>query len=116
MGEDVRESKTVQVGTHTIALKTYLTAREGNQLKDMVYSKIAYKTENGESSSIVDMKGTDVLVQELATIKLCVIALDGSTENIVDRLQDDLTTAEYQKVKESVDELTKDLFPTPKKE
>jgi len=108
---EARETRNITVGTHVIALKTYLNGREVNGLKRDVYSKFKYTTdESGRTKPVMDTNAGYILDQELAAMALCIVTLDGSSENITDRLQDDLRAEEYNEVKDAVNELTKDLF------
>lgn len=111
MAEEARETRNITVGKHVVALKTYLNGREVNELKREVYSKFKYTTdEAGKTKPVMDTDASYILDQELAAMALCIVALDGSSENITDRLQDDLRAEEYNVVKEAVNELTRDLF------
>lgn len=105
-------------GGHAVVIKTYLTGREANQFKEIIYSKISF---DGAQQSAVKLTGSVLLEQELAAIELCVISLDGkdykdsnSDYGLKDAVQD-LPAPDYKEISEKVAELTKDLFPTPSK-
>jgi hypothetical protein len=113
--EQQRETKNVQAGSHVVALKTFLTGREVNALKRLVYSKFRYATgEDGKTKPVMDTDASYVLDQELETLALCIVTLDGSNENVIDRLQDNLKADEYNTVKNAVNEMTRDLFKEAK--
>lgn len=109
-----RETKAVQVGQHTVAIKTYLTGRESNELKKIMLERMSYKSEGSQAVPSMNIPGTYLLDQELAALGVCVFSMDGNVADLVNRLQDELTGTEYQQVVTAVNELTKDLFPTPK--
>ena len=115
MAEEARETRNINVGTHVVSIKTYLTGREVNKLKGDVYSKFKYTTgEDGKPRPVMDTTASYAIEQELSTLALCIVALDGSSDSIVDRLQDDLRAEEYIQVKDAVNELTKDVFTRAK--
>ena len=106
-----RETRNVQIGSHTVALRTYLTAREGNALRKSVYQKFSYKAgEDGRMTPSMNVDGTYILDQELDAFQLVIAAIDGSADDVKNRVQDLFTTVEYQELKAEVDKVTKSLF------
>jgi hypothetical protein len=111
-----RENKMIKTsGGHEIVLKSYLTGREVNKLKEIVYSKINYQGQGEDITQNINLPGSMVLEQELAALEVCVVSIDGITDGVSDAIQD-LKASEYQEIVNAVNEVTKDLFPQPKSE
>ena len=109
-----REIKTIKTTEgHEVVLKTYLTGKETNKLRDIIYSRLNIDTDSGQSGQSTKLPGSIILEQEIAALEVCVISLDGKTEGVSDAVQD-LKAAEYQEIVNAVNEVTKDLFPQPK--
>ena len=99
-------------GGHEVVFKSYLTGREANQVKQVIFSKMSYSATPGEQAKPVSFTGELILEQELANIEATVVGVDKKSDNIRDLVQD-LPNADYQEVVEKANELTKDLFPKP---
>lgn len=109
-----RESKTITTPNgHTVAIKTYLTAREGNVLKKMVYERITAKTDGINNSQTAQISGSSVLDQEAKALEILLVAVNGSNENLMDRLLD-MKLVDYDAVVKEVNIVTDELFPTVK--
>jgi hypothetical protein len=109
-----RETKTITTKNgHNILVKTYLTAREANQIKGITLSKLNYEGSEGDIKTNVKLAGTSLLDEELKILEISVVSIDGKTEKIMEVLQD-MPFDEYQEVVDQAKELTKGLFPQPK--
>src|ERR1700719_4027073 len=100
------------IGGHEVIFKSYLTGREANKVKQVLFAKMNYSAVPGEEAKPISFTGELILQQELANIEATVTSVDGKTENILDLVQD-LANSDYQQVVEKANELTKDLFPKP---
>lgn len=86
-----------------IELKTFLTARERNQVRAVVAEKISLDVESGESK-LAPISGE--LLERMAHtgIEIAVVSFNGSSENILERILDgspedyDFIVAETTKV------------------
>lgn len=109
-----RETKTIQAGVHTVTIKSYLTPREVNTIKQLVYKNISYNAKGSEVQQGIAISGEFLLEQELKTLEVCIISIDGNSADIVNRLQDELKYDEYQQVLTETNEITKGIFTTEK--
>src|SRR3977135_3458364 len=103
-----RETKTIQTpGGHTIVLRTYLTGREANELKAVMYGAFKMNMDDAQSGKVgmEKVSGEFMIEQEKKAIGLLLVSLDGNTENALDCLLD-LPQAEYDAVKQEVEKIT----------
>jgi len=103
-----RETKTITTpGGHSVVLKAYLTGREANELKSVMFSALKMNMEDAQSGkvNIGDVPGTFLVDQEQKAMSLLLVSFDGSAENALERLLD-LPSAEYDAVKAEVDKIT----------
>ena len=111
-----RETTTFKTpGGHEVVLKTYLTAREANQLKAVLYKSINMSMSdlaNG-TTEIKDIPATALLEQEREALKTVIVSLDGNQENVAERLLD-LRSDEYDAVIAEVNKVTKSNLQTAK--
>ena len=98
---------------HVVVLKSFLTGREANAIKQVVFSKMTYSGTPGEATKPIAFTGELVLEQELANIDATVISVDDNTAPKASDLVQDLPVADYQEVVDKANELTKDLFSKP---
>lgn len=91
-------------GENTVVLHTYLTRRERRAIKNALFGgkEIAVDGKNDIKAS-VSMELTDKAEDE--TFKLMVVSLNGSEENILERLLE-LPDTEADEIKAKIDELT----------
>lgn len=84
-------------------LKTYLTARERNELRSVYLGGLKVEAEN-EKPQIKEISGSIVDLAERKIIELAVISYDGNNASILDRLLDgapeeyDFVVAEANKI------------------
>lgn len=85
-----RENKTVKTPLgKELVLKTYLTARERRELRNLYFSKSKINV-SADGKNEMQMTDNSVLQEyEDTIIKLAVVSYDGSGENILDRLLDE---------------------------
>jgi tartrate dehydratase alpha subunit/fumarate hydratase class I-like protein len=108
-----RETKKITTpGGRVIELRTYLTGREANQLKELLFADMKLNTADIESGKIaVDNIPASFLVkQEEKAIELLVVSLGGVTENAA-QLVLDLPSADYDTVVEAVNEIRNPTTP-----
>lgn len=87
-----RETKKLKTpGGKEVELKTYLTARERNELRAVFLNGIAIEP---SSTQIKEISGAVVDEAERKLIELAVVSYDGNRENILERLLDS-TPEEY---------------------
>jgi hypothetical protein len=111
-----RTTKTIktQGGTQAV-IKDYLTAREANQLKQVLYADIKMSmTDIGSGKTgVSDVPATVLLDQERKALEMLIVSLDGSAENIAERLLD-LPSTEYDAILVEVNNVTRPNFQKEK--
>ncbi len=108
-----RETKTITTKNgHVVVIKKDLTGREVNKIKEIVYSAISF---DGDGESSVNISGSYLLKQELASLEVCLVSIDGKTADLVNAAQD-LPNLDYQEVVMAINAETQNLFPTVKTE
>ncbi len=78
-----------------IVLKTYLTAREANSIKDEMYKMMKIDPQTGGSKS--EITGEFLLEQERKALALLVVSINGNSENILETLLD-MRNSDYQSI------------------
>lgn len=97
----MRETKKVTTPSgKEVELKTYITARERNQLRNVLLEKAEVDNAGKVSSNL---SGATLEKSQYTTIELVVVSYDGSTETILDRILDG-SPADYDFI---VDEASK---------
>ena len=94
--ETERETRNITTpDNHVIVLKTYLTGREVNDIKRVLFGSVAI--ERGEDGKPIVPQYPLVLAldREKKLLEYVVVSIDGSTENPADKVQD-LTAADYK--------------------
>src|SRR4051794_6616796 len=88
-----RETKEVTStdGKHTVVIKSYLTGREVNEAKSILFQGITSNAEPGERPKL---PLSSYLPYERKIFELLVVSLDGSAENALERIED-LPSGEY---------------------
>jgi hypothetical protein len=107
-----RETKefTTPAGTKVV-VKTYLTARESNQLRQALYAEIKMSMSDMETgkTEVKDIPATALLEQERKALEILIVNIDDSADNIADRLLD-LRSEEYDAIVAEVNKITKPNF------
>lgn len=103
MSNENRETKEINVGGHVIVYKTYLTGREEREIQNQMLNQLELNQKSGEPE-ITGFKGAMLREQQDKYILNVVVSIDGSSENILDRLLD-LPSTQFNKVMEVVQEI-----------
>lgn len=100
-----RATKTITTSSGIeVTVKTYINAREAHIVKEAIYSKMKVDVSGGEISTKSDLSGSFLIEQEKEILKLIVVSLAGSAENIIERLLD-LPNGDYQEILKAVNEI-----------
>jgi hypothetical protein len=101
---------TTPAGTKAV-IKTYLTAREANQLKDVLYAnlKMSMTDLSSGKTEVQDIPATVLLEQERKALDLLIMSLNGSAENSADRLLD-LPSSDYDTLVAEVNKVARPDF------
>lgn len=92
-------------GGHKVVLKEWITGREDRELVSILLRDIEM-TQRGKEQEFAGFKVGIAEEAENKAIELVVISVDGKTENIVDAVLD-LPSADYDKIKAAINEITK---------
>jgi hypothetical protein len=97
-------------GGRTVTLRTYLTGREANDLKSVMYSALKMNMADAQSGkvNVSDVPGTFLVEQEHKALGFLVVSIDGDMDSPVEKLLD-LPATEYEAV---VAEINKIQNPT----
>ena len=93
-----RETRNITTpGNHVVVLKTYLTGREVNDIKRVLFGSVS--VERGEDGKPVVPQYPLALAldREKKLLEYTVVSIDGATDNAADKVQD-LTAADYKLV------------------
>lgn len=89
--ENQRETRSVKTPSgKELVLKTYLTARERNELRGIFLGEMKVDTGETGKAEIKDLSGASLEKAEHKLIELAIVAYDGSAENILNRLLDSM--------------------------
>lgn len=92
-----REIRTITLKSgKQVSIKTYLTARERNELRGVFFGNFKIDAAGGKPE-IKEIDGSVLGKAEEKLIDLAVVSFDGSTENVPQRLLDG-STADYDEV------------------
>ena len=92
-----RETKVITLKSDKKAeIKTYLTARERNELRGVFFGNFKIDAAGGKPE-IKEIDGSVLGKAEEKLLELAVVSFDGSTENVLQRLLDG-STADYDEV------------------
>jgi hypothetical protein len=108
-----RETKEIATpGGHKVVLRTYLTGREANELKSVMFSALKMNMEDAQSGkvNVSDVPGTFLVEQEHKALGFLVVSVDGDTTAPVDKLLD-LPAAEYEAVVKEVNQIQNPSTP-----
>jgi len=111
--ETNRETKKITTPAgKELELKTYITARERNQIRDMFYKNM--KLENvGGKPEMSELSGEIMSQAEYKLIESVVVSYDGNKENVLDRISDE-KPEEYDFIVEEINKIPGTSF-TPAK-
>lgn len=95
-----RETKEITTpGNHKVVLRTYLTGKESNELKAIMYADLKIDASDAASGKVAlaDMPADFILKQEQKAIALLLVSVDGNPDAAVAALED-LPEADYNAV------------------
>lgn len=108
-----RETKTFTTPLgHTIVLNAYLTGREANEIKAIMFGSMKADMNDVQSGRIGfgDISGSVIIEQEKKTVAFLLVAVDGNSEKPLEALEN-LPASEYAAVKAEIDKLTNPTTP-----
>jgi hypothetical protein len=95
-----RETREITTpGGHKVVLNAYLTGREANELKAVMFSALKMNMEDAQSGkvNVGDVPGTFLMDQEKKALGFLLVSIDGETQDVVDKLLD-FPSTEYDAV------------------
>lgn len=93
-----RETKVIETKSgNKIVIKTYLTGREANSIKEELYKSFKFNVSSKETGLDGDVTGEMALNQEKKLLSVIVVSVNGKTEGILDLLLD-MHNDEYQQI------------------
>jgi len=97
---------------HKVVLRTYLTGREANELKSVMYSalKMNMADAQGGKVNVSDVPGTFLIEQEKKALSFLLVSVDGETHEPVERLLE-LPSSEYEAVVKEVNQIQNPTTP-----
>src|SRR5580658_4143954 len=99
-------------GGHKIVLNVYLTGREAQELKGVMFSALKMNVEDAQSAkvSIGDVPSAFLVDQEKKALAFLVVSVDGDTTAPVDRLLD-FPSSEYDAVVKEINTIQNPTTP-----
>jgi hypothetical protein len=99
-------------GGHKVVLRTYLTGREANDLKSVMYGALKMNMEDAQSGkvNVSDVPGTFLVEQERKALGFLLVSIDGNSTTPLEALLD-LPASEYEAVKTEVDQIQNPTKP-----
>jgi hypothetical protein len=95
-----RETKSfVTPGNHTVVLRTYLTGKEANELKVIMYADLKINAADASSGKVAlaDIPASFMVKQEQKALEFLLVSIDGDTNAPVAKLEE-LPESEYNAV------------------
>jgi hypothetical protein len=108
-----RETKIIKTQNHQVEIKTYITAGEKRQLRDVLLKGMKVNME-GDTPRISEFSPDVITEAENRAIEIVVVSIDGSRENILQRLLD-FRAEEFDQVMEEIDKVTREVVYNTKK-
>jgi len=108
-----RETRIIKTQNHQVEIKTYITAGEKRQLRDVLLKGMKVNME-GDTPRISEFYPDVITEAENRAIEIVVVSIDGSKENILQRLLD-FKADEFDQVMEEIDKITKEVVYNVKK-
>lgn len=100
-----------------VVMKGYVSGGDMDELKRVLLSNVVYKIDPASGDMIRttdEIKGTFTLDKSKKALELLIISVNGSTESPAQKVRD-LPQADYNIVRDKVDEISGPLAPTPSK-
>lgn len=93
-----RETKSITTpGNHTVILRTYLTGKESNELKAIMYADLKIDASDTSNSKLAQLPADFILKQEQKALEFLVVSVDGSSDGALAALGE-LPEADYNEV------------------
>lgn len=90
-----RETKEITTtGGHKVVINTYLTGRESNEAKAVIFQGISVEAGASEKPKV---PLSNMPIYERKVLEMLVVSFDGSTEKVVDQIEN-LPSAEYDAI------------------
>ena len=108
-----RETKAITTPAgHNVVLRSYLTGREANELKSVLFADLKLNVEDVQSGKIAigDIPASFLVKQEEKAIELLIVAVDDMIENASQKVLD-FPEADYQAVVEAVNAIRNPTKP-----
>jgi hypothetical protein len=108
-----RETKTFQTpGGHAVVLNAYLTGREANDIKSVMYGSLKLNMEDVQSGKVnlSDIPGSFLVEQERKALGILLVSIDGDTNGPVEKLLD-LPSTEYEAVVKEINKIQNPTTP-----
>lgn len=91
-----RENKKIKAGEHEVVIKTYLTAREMREIKDVLITSVELEAEQVQGGDQEEIKKSVAKKVDLGVykrmedkaIQLVIISVDGKTDKILETVLD----------------------------
>lgn len=99
-------------GGRAVLLRSYLTGREANELKAVMYSAVKMDMEDAQSGKVKvsDVPGTFLVEQERKALELLLVSIDGDTAAPIEKLLD-LPSGEYDAVVKEINKIQNPTTP-----
>jgi CRISPR/Cas system CMR-associated protein Cmr1 (group 7 of RAMP superfamily) len=108
-----RETKKIKTENHVVEIKTYITAGEKRQLRDVLLKGLKMDIA-GETPRISDFSPEIITEAENKAIEIMIVSIDGNKENIFQRFME-FRSDEYDQVMEEIDKITREVVYSVKK-
>lgn len=99
-----RETKEIKVGEHTVVIKTYCTGREANEI-EQVYLAGTKVSMVGTTPTVDGFSPTVEQDANKKAIEVLVVSLDGTNDDLVNRILD-LPNTEYVQIVAALGEIS----------
>ena len=108
-----RETKEIKTpGGHVVVLRTYLTGREAQELKAIIFSALKVGMDDAQSGKIGvnEVPATFLVEQEKKALGFLVVSVDGETNAAVDKLLE-FPSTEYEMVLKEINAIQNPTTP-----
>lgn len=109
-----RETKEIITpGGRKIVLRSYLTGREANELKTVLFADLKLNVEDVQAGKIVidSIPASFLVKQEEKAIELLVVSVDGIAQNAAQIVLDEFADSEYQAVVTEINAIRNPTMP-----
>jgi hypothetical protein len=109
-----RETKEITTpGGRKVVLRAYLTGREANELKAIMFSALKMNIEDAQSGkvNVSDVPGTFLVEQEKKALGFLLVSVDGDATDPLGTLLDKLPSTEYDAVVKEINQIQNPTTP-----